>query len=202
MHYDFNDFANFQILCVLTSEMILFTFFATRAWPVWLVDGVKDLLRMENNAEMNRFTRDEEDVILTPLVYASSLAWLIVLVIHMIIVTTVTHKHTPIGTAIGVEMFVFFVCVWFGYDAAMIEKRLGPDDYMLGENNNLPFFYCFYTTLHYHFIIVSSLFSLFRRGELLGRLYYLCVLLLLHRLRWVIEKHACFSPLLKLPCVY
>jgi hypothetical protein len=144
MHYDFNDFANFQILCVLTSEMILFTFFATRAWPVWLVQNVKECFNMRRNESFD--PNDEEDIVLTPLVYASSLAWLIVLIIHMIIVTTVTQDRTPLGTAIGVELFVFFVCVWFGYDAAMIEKRLGPDDYMLGKNTplqlSLLFFIC------------------------------------------------------------
>lgn len=136
MHYDFNDFANFQILCVLTSEMALFTFFATRSWPSWLVEKVQVCLRLKD-PERDDFHRnpydDVEEIVLTPLVYASTLAWFVVLVIHMIIVTKVTYNHTPVGTAVGVELFVFCVCVWFGYDAAMIEKRLGPDDYMLGE---------------------------------------------------------------------
>lgn len=133
MHYDFNDFANFQILSVLTAEMTIFTFLATRAWPVWFVEKIKPLFGIKDH-NMGNFIYDEdhEDYVLTPLVYASSASWLIVLIIHMIIVTTVTNAHTPLGTAIGVELFVLFVCVWFGYDAAMIEKRLGPDDYMLG----------------------------------------------------------------------
>lgn len=136
MHYDFNDFANFQILSVLTAEMFLFTFFATRAWPVWLVEKVKICFKMDDPDRASFHTNpyeEVEEVVLTPLVYASTLSWFVVLVLHMIIVTKVTYKHTPLGTAIGVEMFVFCVCVWFGYDASMIEKRLGPDDYMLGK---------------------------------------------------------------------
>mmetsp|Transcript_15929 Transcript_15929/g.18780 ORF Transcript_15929/g.18780 Transcript_15929/m.18780 type:complete len:363 (-) Transcript_15929:81-1169(-) len=133
MHYDFNDFANFQILSVLTAEMTVFTFLATRAWPVWFVDKVKVMVGIrDHNMGDFHYSDDEDEFVMTPLVYASSASWVIVLIIHMCIVTTVTSAHTPIGTAIGVELFVFFVCVWFGYDAAMIEKRLGPDDYMLG----------------------------------------------------------------------
>lgn len=101
----FESHANFQLMLYITGSTVLMTLLCTTKLAC-------------NQGEPYSH------------VHAAILGWFVVFIVGLVVQLTPAHLGVP-GHFASTQLITLAVVVWFAYDAAKVEQRLTPDDFLL-----------------------------------------------------------------------